>query len=1006
MTNEKEYPQEVMSLEMELFDLYESSKDRLKKANRLIELGKELGDIQIEGDGYYHRSVYYFAQNDQYHLFHDEALKCEKCLKEANESPYLICIYLLLGIDAANYGQTNLNLDYFLLAQHYSDLYGGISIQGIVDYYLCGFYITVGELDIARKYGERSVERAKEANAEVRFLGSDGLDLALCMLGQCYIWLGEFDKAKECYDASLEREKYYTPRYDCHNTALLYVFHIMALHGSYQSKKRDEECEKFIYLMKKHPPSPSFFLHIINITDFLIQVGVIDYAKEILPFLINTNKNMDNPNFDLFISDIKIKLAEDDGDKKAYQNAIEEHYHHSLANQRLMLNNMQTSINLRLEMERVQKEVQEERSEMEIEKKANEAKSNFLSNISHEIRTPLNAILGMDEIIMRETEDKEIYQYANGIKSAGQTLLSLINDILDSSKLEAGKIDIIPVEYDITSVINDLCNMIRQRAENKGLEFEVKVTKDVPFLLYGDEIRIKQCVLNILTNAVKYTEEGHVILEVYSREPTQEELESHKDIKFKNAEGQDISVDENFGSINGSCPIVIGFKVTDTGIGIKEEDMEKLFSRFERIEEGKNRTIEGTGLGMNIVQGLLSLMNTQLNVESVYGKGSVFSFEIVQGARTCELLGDYTKHLNELNGKQKHYESKLIAPKAKILVVDDTIANLTVVKGLLKPTRIQVDTVTSGKEALEKVKISSYDILMIDQRMPEMDGIETLHVLKEMDGNLSIKAACIALTANAISGAREMFLNEGFDDYLTKPIDSEKMENMILKYLPGELVGKDSVDELEEDREEIIVAEDEESLKEKLSQMEEIDVEDGLRNCGNSFEVLKETMENVVLSAKEQSQKIVSFQKEEDYHNYTILVHGLKSAARFIGANHLSELAEKLEAAGDREDKKFIDDNTNVLIQKYESLGNHLGEILGMNQSLFDSTNPLIENDLLKEMYGGILEFVEALDFGMAEQVFEMLREYSLPKEEEDRANHLYQAIRNVDGDRVKELLK
>ncbi|MCR5546440.1 MAG: response regulator [Lachnospiraceae bacterium] len=1006
MKKETELRREIEELEIDLFDIYESSEERYIKSSRLIKLGKEIGDDRVIGAGHYQRCVYYFARNEKYHLFKDEALKCIECLKDTGANTYLTSVYLLLGSDAANYGQTNLNIDYFLLAQHYSDLEGDVGLQAMVDYYLCGFYITIGEIKTALSYGLRSVERAKQAEGGIRFFGSDRLDMTISMLGQCYVWLGDYDKVLECYEVSKERETCYIPRYDCPNTALLYVFHIMALHVSGQDQKRDEECEEFICLMKKHQPAPPFFLHIINITLFLMNHEQYKYAREILPFLISTNSNMDNPNFDLYISNIKIRLAKVDGDEKAYQKALEEHYIHSGANSQLLLKNMQTSVNLRMEMERVQAEVQEERNELEVARKANEVKSNFLSNMSHEIRTPLNAILGMDEIIMRETTDDEIYRHASDIKSAGQTLLGLINDILDSSKLEAGKIDIIPVEYDITSLINDLNNMIRQRAENKGLEFEIKVTRNVPFLLYGDEIRIKQCVINILTNAVKYTERGKVTLEVTSRKATEEELLSYKDVKFKNAKGEDVSIDENFGSISGSCPIVIGFKVFDTGIGIKEEDMEKLFARFERIEESRNRTIEGTGLGMNIVQGLLSLMNTHLEVESEYGKGSTFSFELIQGARSCELLGDYTKHLNELSEKRVEYRPKLVAPKAKILVVDDTLANLTVVKGLLKSTKIRVDTVTSGKETLEAVKKEAYDLLMIDQRMPEMDGIETLHALKELEGNLSIEAPCVALTANAISGAREMFLKEGFDDYLTKPIDSEKMELTILRLLPKELIGSEKESEDASDADGDQSPKENQMLEEKLSSISELDFLAGLNNCGESLEILKDTMTDFVQSSKEVPQKISSFQKMKDYHNYTIIVHGLKSAARFIGALHLSDLAAELEAAGDAENEAIIEEKTGNLLQEYKELGTKLGEVLGLNEGLFDDAAPPIETSHLQEIYGGILEFSQALDFDMAEEIFDMLREYSLPKEEQIRAQKIYEAIRNVDKEKIENLLK
>ena len=313
---------------------------------------------------------------------------------------------------------------------------------------------------------------------------------------------------------------------------------------------------------------------------------------------------------------------------------------------------------------------------------ANKAKSRFLANMSHEIRTPINAVLGMDEMILRESEEKNIRSYASDIKNAGRTLLSLINDILDFSKIEEGRMEILPTQYELSSVINDLVNMIKSRARRKGLKFEVSIDPDVPGILYGDEIRIKQVALNLLTNAVKYTNEGTVRLAVSSKKLDEENIS-------------------------------LAFEITDTGIGMKEEDMDRLFSPFSRIEERRNRSIEGTGLGMSIVRELLDLMGSSLDVESVYGEGSRFAFEIKQKVIKWDSIGDINDRFARDTADEEVYRELFCAPDASILVVDDTEVNLTVFANLLKRTQVKIDTALSGAEALEKYAQTSYDIIFI-----------------------------------------------------------------------------------------------------------------------------------------------------------------------------------------------------------------------------------------------------------------------------------------------------
>ncbi|MBQ1640146.1 MAG: response regulator, partial [Lachnospiraceae bacterium] len=352
------------------------------------------------------------------------------------------------------------------------------------------------------------------------------------------------------------------------------------------------------------------------------------------------------------------------------------------------------------------KREQELQEDLRVAQKASETKSAFLSNVSHELRTPINAVLGMDEMILRESREPDIVGYATDIQTAGRSLLGLVNDILDSSKLEAGKMDIIPVQYDLSSTINDLVNMISTKASDKDLEFVVDVKEEIPCMLYGDEIRIKQVILNILTNAVKYTNEGKVTLSV--------------DFEKVSEDAVDLLV-----------------HVKDTGIGIKEEDLSKLFQRFERIEEERNRNIEGTGLGMSIVNNLLALMDSHLDVNSVYGEGSDFSFRLRQQVVEWKAIGSLTEMFERAKSRNVEYHERFHAPNARILVVDDTPMNITVMKGLLKQTKIQIDTADSGFEMLRLIKNIKYDLIFLDHRMPQMDGIETLEKMREMSEHLN-----------------------------------------------------------------------------------------------------------------------------------------------------------------------------------------------------------------------------------------------------------------------------
>ena len=395
----------------------------------------------------------------------------------------------------------------------------------------------------------------------------------------------------------------------------------------------------------------------------------------------------------------------------------------------------------------------------EVANQANEAKSLFLSTMSHDIRTPMNAIIGMNEMVLRDSNDKDILMYAESIRTAGNTLLGIINDILDFSKIETGKMNIIEVDYNFVSLLNDLVNMVQRKAEDKGLKFELQVDKNIPSMMHGDEIRIKQVITNILSNAVKYTKKGSILFSIsYSK------CENDKD------------------------SVILHVSVKDTGIGIKKEDLNKLFVAFERIDELKNRNIEGTGLGMAIAQNFLKMMGSTVQVESVYGEGSNFYFDLKQKVIKWEPVGEFESAYKHFVGEREAYTVSFVAPRARILVVDDSEVNLKVFVSLLKRTKMQIETADSGEAGIELFKKKYYDLIFLDHMMPEKDGIETLKEMKACADTPNQKTPVICLTANAISGMREMYIEAGFDDYLTKPIDTVKLENMLLEYLPENLI--------------------------------------------------------------------------------------------------------------------------------------------------------------------------------------------------------------------------
>ena len=511
---------------------------------------------------------------------------------------------------------------------------------------------------------------------------------------------------------------------------------------------------------------------------------------------------------------------------------------------------------------------------------ANKAKSDFLADMSHEIRTPINAVLGMNEMILRQSDDEQILEYSSNIKSAGNTLLSLINNILDFSKIEDGKMSLVPVEFDTEELIDALVNSVSERARAKGLELNIDVDRSVPSRLYGDDVRIGQVITNLLTNAVKYTETGSVTLRV----------------RNNGTDGENVK---------------LRFDVIDTGIGIKEEDLGKLFESFKRIEETRNRHIEGTGLGISIVCKLLEMMDSKLDVESRYAIGSTFGFDLKLRVVDAAPVGEAGSKTKTSSAKDK--AEHLYAPSARVLVTDDNDMNLKVATNFLKIFGITPVTCSSGSATIELMRKEKFDIVFLDHMMPEMDGIETLRKLK--DEGLTEGTVMIALTANAVVGAEEQYLSAGFDGYLSKPITIEDIEKALAQYLPADIIGRnDDISNNDQNNKE------NKSITIDTARQIGLNVDSALvYSCGDEDFYL-ELLTDYAGQASDRCAELTSYLEAGNLKDYEILVHSVKSSSKTIGADDLSELAKSLESAARDSDADYVRQHHDALVSGLEEL--------------------------------------------------------------------------------------
>ncbi|WP_051538158.1 ATP-binding protein [Butyrivibrio proteoclasticus] len=600
--------------------------------------------------------------------------------------------------------------------------------------------------------------------------------------------------------------------------------------------------------------------------------------------------------------------------------------------------------------------------------KASNAKSRFLANMSHEIRTPINTIMGMNEMILRENPEGvpkpyflSVINYAMDIRFASESLLSIINDILDISKIESGKMHLVEQEYDLSELLQGLVTMIRIRSNEKDLYFNLDIDENIPQRLYGDVGKIKQIVLNLLTNAVKYTEEGGFTLTVKA------------------------------GSItDDTCSLY--FSVKDTGIGVKEEDIEKLFTAFERVDEQRNSSIQGTGLGLSISNQFAALLGGSLTCHSVYGEGSDFIFTVDQKIVDSTPIGEFTERRDNL--MLVGFAPRFTAPEASVLVVDDNTMNLSVIAGFLRTSKVKVSLVTSGTECLEILSENHFDLILLDHMMPVMDGIETLKKIRETGNTVPV----VALTANYIPNGEAYYGKRGFDGYIPKPVDSKVLDDVLLNLLPKELINEEFNPAFGPHMEEF--------PKDLawIEEIEELDIDEGIKNNG-SIEIFITSLHLFLDTIDDNAKVIIDAYDSGDINLYTIKVHSLKSSAKIIGATKLSQMAQALENAGKKNDTEFIKANHTRFISHYYSFKDTLSRLSGTLSPIEEFMAKELSENEVKDAVSQLKEISKQLDYDEALIVMDKLKSGNLDDKTKTLVDDLEKALKKFDWDKVDEIL-
>lgn len=628
----------------------------------------------------------------------------------------------------------------------------------------------------------------------------------------------------------------------------------------------------------------------------------------------------------------------------------------------------------------IRQQMKETKSAKKEAERANAAKSIFLANMSHEIRTPINAILGMDELILRQKTNDEVKQYALDIRNASNTLLAIVNDILDFSKIESGKMTLINNPYKTTQLLQDVSAILQIRAKEKNLLSKIFLDKNLPKELLGDETKIKQIITNLLSNAVKYTETGSVTFSVTL-----------------------MRIEENTATIR--------FVVKDTGIGIKKNELNKLFEVFQRVDEKRNAKIQGTGLGLSITKQLLELMDSKIQVQSEYNKGSTFSFILKQKIVNTTPIGNINT-LFSTKKKESIHAPGFSAPDANILVVDDNTMNLVVIEGLLEPTKIQIDTANSGEKCLEMIASKHYDIIFLDHMMPNMDGIETLQEMQKRQ-HMCQDVPVIILTANAIHGAKEMYIEKGFTDYLAKPVSPDLLGNMIQKHLPKSLLYPVTVEDDEYEEEDTVEAIEEmtyvSSITSDSLELSEIDYQYGLSLNGNLKDLYQKLISIFLETGDENMAKLRTAFEKKDWKNYEIHIHALKSSAKSLGAHSLSQESKSLELAAKENNLDYIKKKHNAVMEQFRSVMEECEKILSASPH-----TPIIQKKApasytTQDTFIAIKNLKNAIsnhDCEIANEQLEILLSMAFPMRKLSLLEKLQFSIDNRNWENAKKLIK
>lgn len=595
---------------------------------------------------------------------------------------------------------------------------------------------------------------------------------------------------------------------------------------------------------------------------------------------------------------------------------------------------------------------------------ANRAKTNFVSNMSHEIRTPMNSIVGITEILLRSRHSPKEQEYLLNIQSSGRVLLTIINDVLDCSKMEAGKMQLFDEPYDTCSLFHDLRISMENRIGHSGLELIYDIDQDIPCKLKGDMGRIRQVIINLVNNAIKYTEKGSVRFSVHVRQ--------------KNTD-----------------KVMLYYEVADTGIGIRKEDHKILFDAFQRVEMDRNRYVEGTGLGLTISQNLVNMMGGVIEVESEYGKGSRFFFTIEQTIIDPTPVSAVNYNGQKDNVTEKEAECLFIAPEAHILLVDDNELNLVVAKELLKPLRMQIDTAENGLQAVKMVRGSQYDLVLMDHMMPVMDGIEAAKAIRALPEDKYQKLPIIALTANAMVDARKEFLNAGMNGFVAKPIDFARICNQLKLWLP-----KDLVRDVPKEEEKKLLADD---LSDREIQPEDpqmgFSFEEGVNHCGSKAALMK-TIRIFYRTIDSKANKIEQCLKEGLIGDYVIEVHALKSSALLIGAVPLSEAAKELEDYGKQGKTEVLEEKTPDVLTLYRDLKNILRPYAEKEE---DAKKEFSDGEWITALQQ-IHQCIEQFDLDGVDQIMEQLEEYQVPECIRESMDQLRVYVADVSLEEIMEL--